>query len=103
MNSYGLSKEVVAKLHQIFKTHPQIIQVKLYGSRAKGNYQEYSDIDLAVYGDGKLDRFIIADILTQINDSNIPYLIDIQDYHNIKNKNLIEHIDRVGIIIYQQE
>lgn len=98
MNS-GIDAATLMKLTRILATYPAVEQVKLYGSRAKGTAHERSDIDLAAYGD-KLDRFTIARILLDLDDSDIPYQVDLQNYHELKNKQLIEHIDRVGMIIY---
>ena len=75
--------------------------VKLYGSRAKGTYHERSDIDLVIM-DNNLSRFVIADILLEVDDSNLPYLIDLQLYSNIRNLKLKEHIDRVGVVFYER-
>ena len=98
-NNNGLDQNILNQLHKIFDVYPQIIQVKLYGSRAKGTFQAYSDIDLAIYGES-IDRFILGSLLVDLEDSDIIYKVDVQDYASIKNTELREHIDRVGIIIY---
>jgi len=41
-----------------------------------------------VFGDG-LNRWAIADVL-----------LDLHDYYDLKNKKLIEYIDRVGFVIF---
>ena len=95
----GLSTQQLNLLNQIFSHYLEIYQVRIYGSRAKGNYQPHSDIDLAIYGKN-LDRFIVARLLMELEDSDIPYQIDLQDYATIQNQELRSHIDRVGITIY---
>lgn len=95
----GLSKDILAMLQSIFKNYPKITKVKIYGSRAKGTYNSRSDIDLVVYGE-TIDRFLISDILLSFDESDIPYMIDLQSYADIKNRELIEHIDRVGVLVY---
>lgn len=99
MNKFGLDDSVVRMLLQILAKYPQVLQAKLYGSRAKGNYKLQSDIDLAIYGE-EIDRFILGEIITEIKDSNIPYQVDIQHYQSLNNLELIDHIDRVGVLIY---
>ncbi|WP_423186139.1 nucleotidyltransferase domain-containing protein [Alishewanella sp. d11] len=47
---FGLSNSDLAKMNNVFARHPQIEQVVLYGSRAKGNYRTGSDIDLTILG-----------------------------------------------------
>lgn len=99
MMDTGIDPQTRRKLEQVFANYPYVEQVKLYGSRAKGTFHARSDIDLVVYGHG-LDRFIIARILMDLDDLDIPYLVDLQNYHDLKNRQLIEHIDRVGVVIY---
>lgn len=101
MTDTGLTPEQLAQLAEVFEKHPSIDCVKLYGSRAKGTYHPRSDVDLVVLGDS-IDRFSIADILLDLADSDLPYQVDLQNYHDLKNRALIEHIDRVGVIVYQR-
>ncbi len=97
----GLTQIQLNFLKEVFAHYPQIEQVKIYGSRAKGTWHKRSDIDLVAFGDG-LDRSIIADVLMELDDSDIPYQVDFQDYNDLKNKHLIDHVDRVGFEIYQK-
>ena len=46
MNQFGLKPEAIAQINQIFAEYPEISKAILYGSRAKGNYKNASDIDL---------------------------------------------------------
>ena len=98
----GLSVDVLGSLQKAFEKHTEIEQVKLYGSRAKGTFSERSDIDLVAYGRG-IDRFLVADVLLELDDSDIVNMVDMQDYHELKNQQLVEHIDRVGVVIYDKQ
>lgn len=102
MNDTGLTSDQLALLTQVFQKHPQIDCVKLYGSRAKGTFQPRSDVDLVAFGHD-INRFLIADILLDLADSDLPYQVDLQNYHELKNRALIEHIDRVGVVVYQRQ
>ncbi len=102
MNEIGLTCQQLELLQQIFKKHPAVQSVKLYGSRAKGTFHERSDVDLVAFGEG-IDRFIIAELLLDLADSNLPYTVDLQNYHELKNRALIEHIDRIGVVIFERE
>ena len=51
MNRFGLKSETIAEINQIFSTYSEISKVVLYGSRAKGNYKNGSDIDLTLISD----------------------------------------------------
>ncbi|WP_172635743.1 nucleotidyltransferase domain-containing protein [Desulfobacter postgatei] len=41
---FGLPSETIQKIHGVFKSYPEIKQVCIYGSRAKGNYHPGSDL-----------------------------------------------------------
>jgi len=101
MSQYGLSADILTMLNTVFIQYPAIEWVKLYGSRAKGNFHNRSDIDLAVYGT-QINRESIADMLLTLDDSDIPLQIDLQNYAEITNPELLDHINRVGIVMYQQ-
>ena len=51
----------------MFRKHPNVVKVIIFGSRAKGNYREGSDIDLAVVGVG-LSFSQLMDLNVQIED-----------------------------------
>lgn len=100
MNSSGLTKYTLNTLKSVFSNYPDVKEVILYGSRAKGNYSKRSDIDLVAKGD--MSRHVISRILMELEDSNILNSVDLQIYSELKNKDLINHIDRIGITIYHQ-
>lgn len=102
MSDTGLTPEQLIMLQNVFKTYPQVDAVKVYGSRAKGNFHERSDVDLVLIGTG-IDRFLVADVLLDLADTDLPYTVDLQNYSEIKNRALVEHIDRVGLVIYERE
>jgi len=96
---YGLSKEVIANINTVFAHHSEIQQVILYGSRAKGNYKNGSDIDLTMRGKN-LNLEHLTTISNELDELLLPYTIDLSIYQQIDNENLINHIDRVGIVFY---
>lgn len=71
----------------------------LYGSRAKGNYRNGSDIDLVLMG-VDLNRRQLAAIESQLDDLLLPYSLDIALFQEINNADLVDHINRVGIVFY---
>ncbi|MHC5353971.1 nucleotidyltransferase domain-containing protein [Myroides sp. LJL115] len=85
---------------KIFDTSPSVEKVVLYGSRAKGNYKEYSDIDLTLIG--KLNLMELQSIENQLYELNLPFIFDLSQYHVIKNVDLLDHIHRVGVVIFDR-
>ena len=78
-----------------FCRYPQISRVVIYGSRAMGTFRAGSDIDLAMEGQD-LDISLQLKLLTEIEESLIPYKIDLCIADQITNVDLRAHIQRVG-------
>ena len=99
---YGLKDIELAKLNEVFAANERIERVILYGSRAKGNYKPFSDVDITLEGaeltHNDLSRFSLA-----IDDLLLPYQFDISIFHTLKNEALIDHIRRMGITIYEKK
>lgn len=97
---YGLKKQTIAQINAVFARHPEIEQVILYGSRAKGNYKDSSDVDLALKGH-KLNSRVIDRVNFELEDLFLPYCFDISLFSRINNAHLIDHINHVGVIFYE--
>jgi predicted nucleotidyltransferase len=99
---FGLKQITIQKIQNVLCTFPQIEQAIVYGSRAKGNYKPGSDIDLTLKGEN-LNLSIMNKIATLIDDLLLPYTIDLSIFKNIDNPDLIDHINRVGIVLYDRK
>ncbi len=97
----GLKPSTQAKINAIFSRYPQIDQVTLYGSRAKGNYRPGSDIDLAISG-ATMTLAQLHKLENELDDLLLPYKIDLSLRHLITNAELIAHIDRAGLVFYEK-
>lgn len=98
---YGLTDNELRQLYDIFANHPHVGQAILYGSRAKGTYKPFSDVDITLVGH-ELTREDLNSILLAIDDLLLPYQVDLSILHKLKNEALIDHIRRRGIVIYQR-
>jgi len=97
---FGLKDGDIEIIIAILKRYPQIEQALIFGSRAKGNYKPGSDVDIVLKG---TVNDITSDIGFSLNeDSLLPYKFDVLDYNSISNQNLIDHINRVGIVFYEK-
>ncbi|MBI4404161.1 MAG: nucleotidyltransferase domain-containing protein [Deltaproteobacteria bacterium] len=92
----GISEPYASQILGLFQNLPKNTKIILFGSRAKGNFREGSDIDIALKG-GKLDLEIRDEILEQYSHLYSPWKLDIVIYSLIEEPSLKEHIDRVGI------
>ena len=101
-NKFGLKQTDLNAVIYILEKYSDIESAVIFGSRAKGNYKNGSDVDIAVKG-----KSLNFDLINQISyllneESLMPYKFDILNYHTIDNQDLLEHIDRAGIEFYSK-
>jgi predicted nucleotidyltransferase len=101
MNTPALPPGELDLLRRVFRRHPEITTVKLFGSRAKGTHSPGSDIDLALWGD--VDAARAESIAAELDELPLPYQYDVKPFQLIKLRPLREHIVRVGITVYPEE
>ena len=99
LESTGLTMHTIEAIQSVFKKYPHVTKAILYGSRAKGNYRRASDIDLTLMGDELTDSDL-AKIDNDLDDLLLPYGIDLSLYTQLRNPDLIDHINRVGVEFY---
>ena len=97
----GLLPAETQMLRKLFEAEPTVSEVILYGSRAKGTHRPGSDIDITIKGDHFEDS-LVGKLAEEIDDLLLPYSFDISAWSQIDNPDLLAHIERVGIIIYQK-
>jgi len=102
LDQTGLSGKTIAKIQAVFARYPQVEQAILYGSRAKGTFRNGSDIDLTLKGDALTHREL-GKIDMELDDLLLPYKIDLSLFRQIDNPNLIEQIERVGVVFYPDD
>ncbi len=100
-NSFGLADRDMKTLQDIFKKYPDVKNVFVFGSRAKGTYKQSSDIDLAIMNEGVKDTFI-RKMKSDFEDSSLPYTVDLVNYPTLKHPELKNHIDRVGVPLFRK-
>lgn len=102
MNEFGIKESDFNFLINTFRKYEHINKVIIFGSRAKGNFNDRSDIDLVIQK-SNISRQFIGRIISEINESNFPFTVDLQIYEKLKNEMLISHINRVGKVIYTKD
>ena len=91
---YGLSKEVYDKIKKVIENNKEY-KIVLFGSRARGDYKETSDIDLAVLNN--ISRDEQYRIMNEIDMLEIAYKVDIVFVDSNTKAELIESIKRDGV------
>ncbi len=98
---FGLKENTIQQIQHVLSVFPQVDEAVLYGSRAKGNYRPGSDIDLTLKGKS-IDLSVLNKISQQLDDLLLPYIFDLSIYSHIDNADLIGHIERIGISLYNK-
>ena len=96
---FGITPEQKLILDSIFSKYLADGAVLIYGSRVKGNYTNISDVDLVIKNNS-LDKHQLASLIDDIEESDFPFLCDIQLFENINNLQLKDHIERLGQVFY---
>lgn len=99
---FGLKETTIQKITAVLARYPQVEQVILYGSRAKGNYKNGSDIDMTLCGGEDLTLHVLYRIMEEIDCLLLPYTFDLSLFHNISDPDVIDHIWRVGVLFYEK-
>lgn len=98
---FGLPADTIEKINAVFAKYPSVEKVIIYGSRAKGNYKNGSDIDLTLIGDS-ITNEVRRDISSDLDDLPIPYSFDLSIFSKLDHEDLKDHINRVGKVFYER-
>ena len=101
--NFGLSDKNYRILLDIIGNYVKSGSVVVYGSRAKGDFTDRSDIDIVIRDCNEINDATVSRMIDEIDESDFPYLADIRIYDDIKNNSLREHIDRAGIVFFSKE
>ena len=99
---FGLPDNTIEKIHEVFAKYPHVEKVIIYGSRAKGNYKNGSDIDLTMFGESISERDR-HNIFFELDELPMPYMVDLSIFSKLNHVELEEHILRVGQIFYARD
>lgn len=99
---FGLSGKTLEEISGVLARHPQVERAVIHGSRAKGDYQSGSDIDLTLFGD-TLEFNELLKIMAELDDLLLPYTLALSIFRMIDHEELREHIGRVGQELYRRK
>lgn len=98
MSTVYLDPRHARMLVKIFEGIPSINKAAIFGSRALGTHKEGSDIDIVLYG--SVNEKILGQIRNAIDDTALPYFVDVIPYDSIDNPALVQHIDDHARVIF---
>ena len=83
-NKLGLLESDLMEISAVLEKFPNIEKAIIFGSRAKGNFKNGSDVDLALKGN-QLKLEIVHEVSLLLNEeTNMPYQFDVLSYFDIK-------------------
>jgi len=99
---FGLRKEDLQYIISKISKFDEIDKASIFGSRVKGSHKPGSDIDIAIYGEN-VDFDTVSSLHAKLEEEGpLPYFFDIIDYTHLNHRELREHIDRMGKVIYER-
>lgn len=94
----GLPQHALDRLLPAFDAYPEVDRVILFGSRAKGNFRQGSDIDLCLVAPTlSMSRCLALE--NALDDLLLPWKIDLVRWDDIDNPDLRSHIKRCGLVL----
>ncbi len=99
---FGLKDSTIEQVNNTFTQFPLVERVIIYGSRAKGDFEEGSDIDITLIGENLTQNYLNK-ISLKLDDLLLPYKFDISVFNQISNPNLVDHIQRIGQVFYEKK
>ncbi len=96
MEETGIKTAVIQEIREIAKKY-SVQKVILFGSRARGDYERASDIDLAVLGGN--DILFALDVEEEVAT---PLKFDVINLNGNVQKELKQSIQSEGIVLYEE-
>lgn len=101
--SFGLTDSDLNYIVDTIKGIEEIEKAVIFGSRAKGNYNPGSDVDIAIYGE-QITFDTLSYLHSRLEEQGpLPFFFDIVDYSHLEHQELKEHIEKVGKVIFDRK
>lgn len=94
-------EELFDKIRLMTKKYPDIYKIILFGSRARGDFRENSDIDLAIFSTDS-SNLVVANFIDDIENLSTLYKFDIIFIDSNVNEKLIDSIKKDGVVIMER-
>lgn len=95
---FGLSERIIQDITDVFNSTPWIVKAWIFGSRAKGNFRDGSDIDLAVSGPSATPHDV-AELWARLDDLALVFKVDLVHVESLSNEALTQKIRTEGVLL----
>lgn len=96
----GIPAAALEKIRAALATCPAIESAVIYGSRARGEAHNGSDIDIALGGNALTWEHQAA-LLQTLDDLLLPWKIDLCRLNAVDDADLLANIQRDGVLLYE--
>lgn len=88
----GITEKEEVIIKDILKKYNDNYSFYYYGSRVTHNFSKCSDLDILIKGKTSMPLKILNQIRALFDLSDLPFVVDLSDYHNMEEKfyNLIK-------------
>lgn len=84
MNTICINENQKATIINILKKYFQNEKFFVFGSRATNkNLKKFSDLDIAIVGNSKIDKSILDRIFEEFSASDLPFKVDLIDINSV--------------------
>ena len=99
--SVDLNPDHLGTVKAILADHVPECEVRAFGSRATWTARDYSDLDLAVVGEGPLDWPTLSRLKEAFEESDLPMRVDVLDWH-ATSESFREVIERDYVVLWEE-
>ncbi|MBX7245198.1 MAG: nucleotidyltransferase domain-containing protein [Candidatus Sumerlaeaceae bacterium] len=100
MSDVGLTSRELSLVHSVLMRHPEVVEARVFGSRARGDSSATSDFDIALWGDVSLVQW--ARIAGELDQLPLPYQFDVVIFDNIRHDGLRRDIAAHSVVFYRK-
>lgn len=97
---FGLNDIILKETTNVLQQFIEINSAVIFGSRARGDYNKTSDIDIAIFSN-EITTSRVNLLRYNLDELDIIYKIDIVDFYKLSKQALKENIINEGIEIYK--
>lgn len=94
--NFGLPEQIIQAIIKELQKRENVTKAIIFGSRARGDYRYNSDIDLAVYSEGKIS----PDLWLALDEAAGIYKIDVIDMNGPLDEKMRQKIEEQGLEVY---
>ena len=78
-----LTHQELSTVQYLIATYFPHVEARVFGSRYHGTAKPYSDLDITLVGEQKLDWLQVSRLREAFAESDLPWRVDVLDWHAI--------------------